>query len=113
MAEQEAMKKMEDLEAGGEATIKQSAWCRFLPIFNEHAAFNLKRHKYSGSDEGLLYIYFYNPVASKLVTYLPDYIAPNLLTFIGFVHTIVPLAVLFLIADFDLLGEVPQWFFFF
>ena len=72
----------------------------------------MQRHKYSGSDEGLLYKWFYNPVANKLVTYLPDWIAPNLLTFIGFIHTIVPLIILFTAVDFDLMGEVPRWFFF-
>jgi len=104
-----------DEESGekGVATLKKSHWCRVLPIFNDEAAYNLKRHKYSGCDEGLLYIWFYNPVANKLVTYLPDWIAPNLITLVGFIHTIVPLVVLFTIADFDLLGEVPNWFFFF
>ena len=52
-------------------------------------------------------------MATKLVSYLPDWIAPNLLTFIGFIHTVIPLVVLFCIADFDLVGEVPQWWFFF
>lgn len=61
----------------------------------------------------MLYKWFYNPVATKLVSYLPDWIAPNLLTFIGFIHTVIPLVVLFCIADFDLVGEVPQWWFFF
>ena len=102
-----------DIEDQAVASMKQSTWCRTLPFFNEHAAYNLKRHGYSGSDEGLMYKWFYNPVANKLVTYLPDYIAPNLLTLIGFIHTIVPLFIMFAIADFDLLGEVPQWFFFF
>lgn len=100
-------------EDGSVATVKNGAWCRVLPIITKHAAYNLERHKYSGSDEGLLYKWFYNPAANKLVTYLPDWIAPNVLTLIGFIHTIVPLVVLFCIADFDLLGEVPNWFFFF
>ena len=91
---------------------KELSWCRILPIIGEEAAENLKLHKYSGSDEGLMYIYFYNPVASKLVSYLPDWIAPNTLTFLGFIHTIVPLTTLFTVADFDLMGEVPNWFFF-
>lgn len=84
-----------------------------LPIFDDEEASNLKQHNYSGTDEGFMYRCFYNPVASKFVTWLPDWIAPNLLTLIGFIHTIVPLVVLFCIADFDLIGEVPQWFFFF
>ena len=73
---------------------------------------NLKLHKYSGSDEGLMYVYFYNPVATRLVECLPDWIAPNTLTLLGFVHTIVPLTTLFTVADFDLMGHVPNWFFF-
>ena len=52
-------------------------------------------------------------MATKLVSYLPDWIAPNTLTLIGFIHTIVPLVVLFAAYDFDMLGEVPRWFFFF
>ena len=59
-----------------------------------------------------MYVYFYNPVANKLVESLPDWVAPNTLTLLGFVHTIVPLTTLFTVADFDLMGHVPNWFFF-
>ena len=93
--------------------LRKSHLCKYLPIFGEEAAYNLKRHKYSGSDLGLLYKWFYNPVATKLVTCLPDWIAPNLITTVGFIHTIVPLCVLFCIDDFTLLGPVPRWFCFF
>lgn len=79
-------------------------FCRILPIISAQAAENLKRHKYSGADEGLMYKCFYNPVANKLVTYLPDWIAPNTLTLLGFIHTVVPLTTLFVVADFDLMG---------
>jgi hypothetical protein len=36
---------------------------------------NMRRYKYAGGDRGLLYRFFYNPVASKLVTYLPETLA--------------------------------------
>ena len=73
----------------------------------------MKRHKYSGCDEGIAYKLFYNPIATKLVTCLPDWVAPNLLTLIGFIHTIVPLGVLIGLSGTGLFGEVPNWFFFF
>lgn len=108
-----ALSSVQERTENPEATFKKSTWCRIWPIINEEGAYNLIRHKYSGSDEGLLYKWFYNPVATKLVTCLPDWVAPNLLTFLGFVHTIVPLIVMFSIGGFDLLGPIPQWFFFF
>ena len=104
------MKQQLEIEADphfGVSTMHKSHLCRYLPIFDEVAGYNLKRHKYSGSDLGLLYKWFYNPVATKLVTCLPDWIAPNLITTVGFIHTIVPLCVLFCIDDFTLLGPVP------
>lgn len=91
----------------------KSHLCKYLPIFDEIAGYNLKHYKYSASDSGLVYKYFYNPVAVKLVSCLPDWIAPNLITAFGFIHTIIPLCVLFCIDDFTLLGPVPRWFCFF
>mmetsp|Transcript_17387 Transcript_17387/g.21953 ORF Transcript_17387/g.21953 Transcript_17387/m.21953 type:complete len:101 (-) Transcript_17387:945-1247(-) len=46
-----------------------------------------------------------------MVNYLPDWIAPNVLTLLGFMHTVIPFILLFSIAGMDLLGEVPNWFF--
>ena len=70
---------------------------------------NLKNHKYSGSDLGLSYIYFYNPVANKLVTCIPEWIAPNFLTVLGFIHTLVPMAVMFATQGPALYGPFPKW----
>jgi len=76
---------------------------------DEDAAHNLKGHKYSGSDEGLSYIWFYNPAATKCVSCLPDWVAPNVLTLIGFIHTLIPMTLLFTIFGYDLMGEVDSW----
>ena len=73
----------------------------------------MKDHVYSGSDLGILYKIFWSPVANWLVEFVPDWVAPNVLTLIGFIHTLVPVIVLFVIAGFDLIGPVPNWFFFF
>jgi ethanolaminephosphotransferase len=55
----------------------------------------LKLYKYAGGDAGILYIYFYNPLARRLVEYLPDTLAPNLITLAGFMFTVVPFFYLF------------------
>lgn len=86
--------------------------CGFLPLLDEQASQNLPKHKYSGSDEGILFTYCWEPLATKLVSFLPDWVAPNTITLLGFLHTVLPFFLLFTIADFDLLGDVPNWFFF-
>ena len=42
---------------------------------SDEATEGLKLYKYSGGDSGILYRYFYNPSALKLVTYLPETLA--------------------------------------
>jgi hypothetical protein len=43
--------------------------------FDAHAIHALKTYKYIGEDQGLMYKFFYGPVANKLVTYIPHNIA--------------------------------------
>lgn len=69
----------------------------------------MKMHKYSGSDHGLAYVYFYNPVATRLVECLPDWIAPNLITFVGFLFTLVIFFPMFFVYGFNLVGPLPSW----
>jgi len=47
----------------------------FTNYINDEAAEKLKLYKYSGGDNGIVYRYFYNPVALKLVDYLPETLA--------------------------------------
>ena len=62
-----------------------------------------------------MYVYFYNPVATKIVEYLPDTLAPNLITLIGFTFSTIPFITLFGCygTSFEN-GEhpIPNWFFF-
>jgi hypothetical protein len=46
-----------------------------LPYLNEAAARGLKAYRYSGGDNGITYKWFFNPLAVKLVSLLPEYIA--------------------------------------
>ena len=47
----------------------------FTNYISDEAAEKLKQYKYAGGDNGILYKYFYNPVALKLVDLLPDTVA--------------------------------------
>ena len=79
-------------------------------IYTEEARENLRTHKYFGSDAGISYVWFWNPVANKLVTYLPETVAPNTLTVLGFFHILLPLAMMFIFVGSDYYGPVPSWF---
>ena len=45
------------------------------PYISEEASIKLKQYKYAGGDNGFFYKIFYNPLALKLVSYLPETIA--------------------------------------
>jgi hypothetical protein len=47
----------------------------FTPYINEDGANKLKLYKYAGGDSGLVYRFFYNPLAIKLVSLLPEWLA--------------------------------------
>lgn len=47
----------------------------FTNYISDEGAEGLKAYKYAGGDAGILYRFFYNPVALKLVTYLPETLA--------------------------------------
>lgn len=46
---------------------------------------NMKRFQYSGEDKSLLYVHVLTPMNKRLINYVPMWLAPNLLTLIGFV----------------------------
>ena len=45
------------------------------PYLTEQDVENMKRYKYKGGDDGLMYKYFYNPAATWIVARLPDWLA--------------------------------------
>ena len=47
----------------------------FTPYLSEDAREKLKLYKYAGGDNGIVYRYFYNPLALKLVEFLPETLA--------------------------------------
>lgn len=45
---------------------------------------SIRDYKYIGADEGFMYKLFYNPFANWVVEFIPMWVAPNVLTLIGF-----------------------------
>lgn len=64
-----------------------------------------------------MYIYFYNPLANYFVEFLPESLAPNVITLIGFVFSFLPFFVLFHFYGTSFIdyegNEIPSWFFIF
>ena len=82
-------------------------------IYEEEHKEALRTHKYHGGDNGIAYLWFYNPFANKLIEYTPEWIAPNLITLMGFMNVIGPVIISYTIMGPDLYGPVPKWFCFF
>jgi len=88
---------------------EEKSWL-FRPFITKEGAENLRNYKYAGQDDGLAYIYFFEPLAEWLVTFVPMSIAPNTLTFMGFCCTVFPLVLLYLTIGCALIGDSPGWF---
>ena len=85
----------------------------FSPYISKDGAVELRNYKYTGGDRGILYRYFYNPLALKLVHYTPEYIAPNSITLLGFVFTLLPLMSLFVCFGENFEGPISPWWCYF
>lgn len=88
---------------------------RHLPYLTEEAKENLRAYKYAGGDYGLMYVYFYNPLARWLVERIPEWIAPNLITLTGFLFSAIPFAAIFAVFGTHFYNEepkIPSWVFF-
>jgi len=71
---------------------------------------NLRAYKYSGSDASLLYKHFFSPCAQFLVDHvIPPWLAPNVITLVGFMCTLIPHLIVLFGYSADLYGDVPAW----
>lgn len=86
-----------------------------FPYLNTEMKQNLSKYRYAGGDRGIMYIYFYNPLANHLVEFLPESLAPNVITLIGFLFSFLPFFVLFQLYGASFTNfqekEIPSWFF--
>lgn len=77
------------------------------PYLTELQRANIRKFKYAGSDEGIMYTYFYNPLATKLVEKCPDWLAPNTITLAGFSCSFIPFVAFFWIFGTHFYNEAP------
>jgi ethanolaminephosphotransferase len=71
---------------------------------------NLLLYKYSGSDKSLLYRFFFSPTAQFLVDrVIPSWLAPNVITLLGFFCTLIPHFIILFYQPLNLSGEIPRW----
>lgn len=57
--------------------------CSFKTLNCVRRSAGLKGYKYAGSDHSLVLKYITNPIYNKIVTYIPLWVAPNLITLSG------------------------------
>jgi len=62
----------------------------FTPYLSPEARANLPLYKYRASDNGIVYQNFFNPFGNWFVEQLPDWLAPNTITFVGFIFSFTP-----------------------
>lgn len=77
---------------------------------DDEAVKALKKYKYSGEDNSLIYKYFGSPSAAYLVEhYTPVWIAPNLITLLGFIFVVMSHLLTVYYAPYFNDDSVPQW----
>jgi len=86
-----------------------------IPYLTEDAKKNLREFQYAGADYGFMYKYFYSPFANWCVQRIPEWIAPNLITLTGFITSLIPFSITFIVYGTHLnnedpaLSKLPNW----
>ena len=74
---------------------ESSQCCGILPYLNREDRSNLRNYKYVGGDTGFFYIHCWTPAANMTVKVCPKWLAPNMITLIGFCFMVGPFIWLF------------------
>lgn len=79
-----------------------------MGFFTEEDIRNAKAYKYNGTDVSIILYLFYRKFWDWLINFFPTWLAPNLITLLGFLFEIVSFAVSFYLSD-GLQNELP-WY---
>jgi len=71
---------------------------------------NVRNYKYKGSCDSLYYIYIQSPLCDWLVDKLPLWLAPNLITLIGFGFNLATYILMVYLYGFTTEGPIDGWF---
>lgn len=81
-----------------------------LPLISEEKFQLVKTHYYVGDNKSILYNYVLNHMCNWIVDKFPLWLAPNLITFIGFLVNLIPSVLVIAIYGYDLFGNLDAWF---
>lgn len=72
---------------------------------------NLKDYSNTGADHGLLYTYVTKPFLMRVIEYVPQWVAPNAITFSGFLFSLLAYAVMAYYAPYcsTTATDTPRW----
>ncbi len=70
----------------------------------------VKDHYYKGDERSYTYNYFYAPICSIWVKFLPLWLSANLVTFFGFLANLIPHVLVIWCFGWDMDGPVAPWF---
>eukprot|EP00344_Euplotes_crassus_P007991 CAMPEP_0196994822 /NCGR_PEP_ID=MMETSP1380-20130617/1057_1 /TAXON_ID=5936 /ORGANISM="Euplotes crassus, Strain CT5" /LENGTH=266 /DNA_ID=CAMNT_0042410305 /DNA_START=20 /DNA_END=820 /DNA_ORIENTATION=+ len=69
----------------------------------------LRDYQYKGGDNGITYKYFHSPVAEFFVAFVPEWVAPNLITLAGALCLVIPHIASIVMWGPAFEGETAQW----
>jgi len=79
-----------------------------LGLFSNEELSNAKDYKYSGVDDSLLVKYFLRGIWNWMVEFLPMWLAPNVITFAGFLLEVISFALSAYISEWNS-STIPRW----
>lgn len=81
------------------------------PYVKPESEGNVCTHKAQGYSDSLIYLYFHSPLADWLVqAFCPYWLAPNLITVVGFAFNIATLLASLYLYGFSVEGPIDSWF---
>lgn len=81
------------------------------PYIKKELEVNVLNHKYKGTADSLLYYYVISPVCDWLVANIvPEWMAPNVVTLIGFAFNVTSFVLLLTLFGMDTEGPIPSWY---
>jgi ethanolaminephosphotransferase len=91
--------------------------CRLLrpstPIVKKEEFNHVIYHKYVGNNQSIFYNYVISHACNFIVEFFPMWLAPNMVTLIGFVVNALPSILVIYLYGYDLSGPIDSWFCYF